>query len=243
MNPFAEREHSETLEQGDAELLPEFIDVIELGIVKNFGSSSIYATGYFRHVENLVNRVNTIYNDTILNRIYSNVGVGRSFGIELGAELKPADWWKIYAGGNLYNFEIDGQYEGDRINVSSFIYSLNAITAFDLSPTMSLQWTLNYISRRITAQGEDSEYFSPSLTLRKSFFNDRLTTTLQWLNMDMGLIRANEQSITTWKENEFYTTTNYVYEVDMVMLNLSYVINNSKNKAKFIKSEFGEKEF
>ncbi|MDV7401255.1 outer membrane beta-barrel protein, partial [Arthrospira platensis SPKY1] len=27
MNPFPEREHSETLEQGDAELLPEFIDL------------------------------------------------------------------------------------------------------------------------------------------------------------------------------------------------------------------------
>ncbi|MEM9143114.1 MAG: outer membrane beta-barrel protein, partial [Bacteroidota bacterium] len=75
MNPFPEREHSETLEQGDAELLPEFIDLVELGITKNFeGDHSLYATAYFRKVNNLVNRVNTVFNDTILNRIYSNVG-------------------------------------------------------------------------------------------------------------------------------------------------------------------------
>ena len=59
----------------------------------------------------------------------------------------------------------------------------------------------------------------------------------------MGLWEANEQRITTWRENEFYTTTNYVYEVDMLILNLSYSLNKSNNKAKFIKSEFGEKEF
>ena len=31
MNPFPEREHSETLEQGDPNLLPEFIDNFEIG--------------------------------------------------------------------------------------------------------------------------------------------------------------------------------------------------------------------
>src|SRR5690606_3284862 len=40
MNPFPEREHSETLEQGDPTLLPEFIDLLELGTVKYFGDNS-----------------------------------------------------------------------------------------------------------------------------------------------------------------------------------------------------------
>ncbi len=36
LTPFPEREHSETLEQGDAELLPEFIDLAELGLIKTW---------------------------------------------------------------------------------------------------------------------------------------------------------------------------------------------------------------
>jgi hypothetical protein len=67
--------------------------------------------------------------------------------------------------------------------------------------------------------------------------------SLQWLNMDMGLINTNEQRITTSRENSFYTTTNYIYEVDIFLLNLSYNINRSKSSVKFIKSEFGEREF
>ncbi|MDN5213092.1 TonB-dependent receptor [Fulvivirgaceae bacterium BMA12] len=243
MNPFPEREHSETLEQGDPELLPEFIDLVELGAIKDFGNNSIFATAYFRNVKNLVNRVNTVYNDTILNRIYSNVGTGRSFGLELGTELQLAGWWKMFAGGNLYNFEIDGTFDNRPVNTSNWIYSFNANTTFDLPRAFSLQWSVNYISGRNTAQGEDSRFLSPNLTLKKSFSGKRLTATLQWLNMDLGLLESNEQRITTMREGEFFTTTNYVYEADVVMLNLSYTINKSNNKARFIKSEFGEKEF
>jgi len=243
MNPFPEREHSETLEQGDPTLLPEFIDLVEIGFVKDFGQQSVFANAYFRHVENLVNRVNTVYNDTILNRIYSNVGIGQSTGFEIGADLQPTSWWQVFAGGNIYHYEIDGTFDDRPVNTKSWVYTINANTTFTLSPTANLQWTLNYISDRNTAQGEDSRYFSPNLTFQKTFLDDRLTATVQWLNMDVGLLNTNEQRITTWREGEFYTTTNYVYEVDMIMLNIGYVINKTANKAKFIKSEFGEKEF
>jgi hypothetical protein len=59
----------------------------------------------------------------------------------------------------------------------------------------------------------------------------------------MGLLHTNEQRITTSSAGKFYTTTNYVYEVDIFMLNVSYTFNYAKNKSKFIKSEFGEREF
>jgi len=56
-------------------------------------------------------------------------------------------------------------------------------------------------------------------------------------------MNSNEQRITTEREGEFYTTTNYVYEVDMILLSLSYNFKNRKNTTKFIESEFGKREF
>ena len=244
MNPFPEREHSETLEQGDPTLRPEFIDLFELGVTKNFGDgNSVYATAYYRDVKNLVNRVNTIYNDTILNRIYSNVGDGRSLGLELGIQLKPTKDWSNFIGANLYDHSIDGEYDGKTVDSDAFVYSINANSTVDLSDTASAQFSFNYISAQNTAQGEDSRFYSPNLTLRKTFFDDRLVATLQWQNIDMGLLDTNEQRITTFREGEFFTTTNYVYEVDIVLLNLSYTFNNNKDKSKFIDSEFGKREF
>ncbi|WP_220759620.1 outer membrane beta-barrel protein [Flavobacterium sp. UMI-01] len=251
MNPFKEREHSETFEQGDKNLLPEFTDLIELGITKNFkNGNSVFATAYYRDTQNLINRVNTlsyttagVLNDTILDRIYTNVGRGKALGLEVGTQFKPTDKWTNFIGANVYNFNIDGSFDGKRIDSNALQYSINANSTYTFSNTASLQFTLNYLSEKITAQGEDSRFYSPNLTFRKTFLNNQLVATLQWQNIDMGLLRTNEQRITTYNPGEFYTTTNYVYEVDMVILNLSYTFTQSKNKAKFIDSEFGKKEF
>lgn len=244
MNPFPEREHSETLEQGDPELLPEFIDLVELGVVRDIGEHSFFATGYYRYVQNLVNRVNTVYNDTILNRIYSNVGNARNLGVEIGGDIKIKKWWSVFIGANIYHNHIEGSFDNLPVNNSSWNYSINVNTTLNLANQWSIQGTVNYLSAKNTAQGEDGRFFSPNLTVSKSIMNDRLEATLQWLNIDMGLWDANEQRITTSRPDDFYTTTNYVYEVDVISLNIRYnLMNGTKNKARFIKSEFGEKEF
>ena len=62
-------------------------------------------------------------------------------------------------------------------------------------------------------------------------------------NIDMGLLNSIEQRITTFRPEEFFTTTNYVYEVDVVTLNLSYSFNVRTDESGFIESEFGEREF
>ncbi|MFT6797045.1 MAG: iron complex outermembrane receptor protein [Maribacter sp.] len=244
MNPFPEREHSETLEQGDPELLPEFIDLVEVGLTKNFkGGNSLFATAYYRNVKNIVNRVNTIFNDTILNRIYSNVGRGEALGLELGTQLQASKNWSTFIGANFYSNTIDGAFDTKPINTDAFIYSVNANSTLRFSDSASLQFTFNYLSARNTAQGEDSEFYSPNLSFRKSFLDNRLVATLQWQQIDLGLLNTNEQRITTARPGEFFTTTNYVYEVDMVLLNLSYSFNKNKNESKFIESEFGKREF
>jgi iron complex outermembrane receptor protein len=266
MNSFAEREHSEVFEQGDNTLLPEFIDLVELGITKKLKrGNSVYATAYFRHVDNVINRVNTlayeaneaneangVVIDSILNRVYSNVGKSKTIGLEVGATIKPTKNWTNFIGANVYNYAIDGVLNfrhrdgierNYTIDSKSTIYSFNLNSTYNFWENASLQFTFNYLSDRNTAMGEDSRFYSPNLTFRKKFMDDKLTATLQWQNIDMGLFKTNEQRITTARLNQFYTTTNYVYEVDVVTLNLSYTFNAAKNKSKFIDSEFGKREF
>ena len=244
MNPFPEREHSETLEQGDPNLLPEFIDNIEIGYDNNLSEKfSFFSNFFFRKTNNLINRVNTVYNDSILNRIYSNVGNSTLYGLELGLQFKPIKKWSNYFGGNIFYQDINGEFDNLPVETNALVYSFNFNSTFKFNSSSSIQFGLNYLSKRITAQGEDSRFYLPSLTVKKSFLDNSLVMSLQWLNMDMGLINTNEQRITTSKENSFFTTTNYVYEVDVFLLNVSYNFNRKKSNANFIKSEFGEREF
>ena len=244
LNPFPEREHSETLESGDPDILPEFIDLSELGIVREFEEGSFFATVYNQRIKNVVNRVNSVYNDTILNRIYTNAGLATSWGLETGSSLNITKWWQLQAGGNLYHYKIKGSlFQNDvAVNTASWVYGINANTTFKLSGTFQIQGSVNYLSKRVTAQGEDSRFVTPNLSARKTFLKGKLAATLQWQNVDLGLLGTNRQRITTFGK-DFFTTTNYIQETDIFLLNLSYNLNQTSKKAKLPSSEFGEKEF
>ena len=244
MNPFPEREHSETLEQGDPNLHPELIDQVEFGINKKTkkGNSRFFRI-YYRSIKDLINRVNTVYNDTILNRIYSNVGNAKVIGRENGGEYNLGKKLKIFYSTSFYYYIIKGSFDDQIINTDDYVYSLNLNSTYNFSNSSFVQLNFNYLSNKITAQGKDSEYYSPNLILVRRFWDNQLTVSLQWKNIDMGLMNSNEQRITTQREGDFYTTTNYVYEVDMILLSLSYNFKNRKNTTKFIESEFGKREF
>jgi ferric enterobactin receptor len=248
LNPIPEREHSETLEIGDPDLLPEFVSLAEIGLTKKFEKGgSIFVTAYYQASKNPVQRVNSIYADSILNRVYTNVERGNAVGLESVADLHPARWWALYLGFNVYNQTYHGELKildapPIQIENSGWVYSINANTTFYITPSFSTQANVNYLSKRPTAQGEDSKYLIPNLSVIKSFFENRLTASIQWQNIDLGMHQTNRQRITTMGD-DFYTTTNYIYETDIIMLNLSYNINFNKSKAKLPSSEFGEKEF
>jgi outer membrane receptor protein involved in Fe transport len=248
LNPIPEREHSETLEVGDPDLQPEFINLGEIGLTKIFsGGSSVFLTAYIQDSKNPVQRVNNIYADTILNRVYTNIEKGRLTGAELGADLHLAKWWDFYFGSNVFYQSYKGSLvilDAPPVDIdnSGWAYSINGNTTFYLSQTLSLQANVNYLSKRPTAQGEDSRYLIPNLSIKKNFLDNRLALSVQWQNIDLGMEQSHRQRISTWGEH-FYTTTNYIYETDFVVLNINYNFNWKNGKLKLPSSEFGEKEF
>lgn len=246
LNPIPEREHSETLEQGDPDLKPSFIDLAELGLTRTFKKGSFFTTLYYQNIKNPIQRVNSVYADTILNRVFTNAEKARSFGFEMGANLQPVKWWSLYLGANVYNYKVSGNLNvlgsNSVVDNANWVYSINANTSFKLNKTWSVQGNVNYLSKRPTAQGEDSKFLVPNTAVKKTFMDGRFSATLQWQNMDLGMNQSNRQRITTFGK-DFYTTTNYIYETDVFMLNFSFNLNRLIGKSKLPTSEFGDKEF
>jgi outer membrane receptor protein involved in Fe transport len=244
LNPYPEREHSETLEQGDPNIRPEFIGIYELGITKDFKKSTLFWNAYYQSITDIVNRVNSVYNDSILNRIFTNAGKATLVGSELGLTLSPISKLKFYVGGNIYKLAIKGDLFDNTVsvNTSGWVHSVNSNINYQIAKSLSTQFNLNNISERKTAQGEDSRFYQPNFSIKKVFANNRLTALLQWQNVAFGSMGVNEQRITTRGSN-FFTTTNYVQEQNIFLINLGYNFNIKDKKAKLPSSEFGEKEF
>jgi len=244
LNPLPEREHSETLEQGDAELLPELISTFETGFEKTFAKGSFYATAYYQDVKNPIQRVNKIFNDTILNRVFTNAGRANQVGIETNYTYQINKIWNSLIGGNVYKYGIKGTLFNNSIAIknSSWVYSINATESFSLPQNWLVQFSINFISEKATAQGEDSRFLTPHLTIKKSSSDKRWNAQLQWLNLDPGFKQSNRQRITTYG-TDFYSTTNYVYEVNQLQLSIGYNLTKKNRKINLPVSEIGEKEF
>jgi len=246
LNPIPEREHSETLEQGNPDLLPQFVDLAEIGLNHTFKKGTLFTTFYYQNIKNPIQRVNSVYNDTILNRVYTNAERARLFGLEFGSNYKPKKWLSVYLGANVYNYKINGALnilgETSEVNNSDWVYSLNGNSTINIGKNWSITANVNYIGAKPTAQGEDSRFLTPNLSAKKIIFSGNGSIGFQWQYIDFGNMNSNQQRITTFG-TKFYTTTNYIYETNVLSLNFSYNFNKLTSKNKLPTSEFGEKEF
>ena len=244
LNPLPEREHAETLEQGDPNLLPELTGALELGLEKSWQKGNLNLTIYRQDIKNPIQRVNKVYNDTILNRVFTNASRALQIGIEVNVTNSITPYWQSVISGNIYHYKIDGTIFDGAVNVSnaSTIYSINSTQSIKIQKGLALQLSINYLSNRITAQGEDGAFVTPNLSLKKTTQDQRWTFQMQWLNIDMGSKTANRQRITTRGSN-FYTTTNYIYETDQLQFSLSFNMSKRNRKILLPASEMAEKEF
>jgi len=244
LNPVPEREHSETLEQGDPDLLPEFTGTYEAGIEYSFGKNTLFATLYHQRINNPIQRVNSVFADTILNRVFTNAGLALQTGLEANLNITVSKTWQFVLGGNLYDYQIKGKIFNGQVAVQnrSLVYSINSTQSFNLPQSWLLQFSVNYISQRATAQGEDGAFLTPHFTVKKTTANKRWYFQFQWLNMDAGLNISNRQRITTFGNN-FYTTTHYIYEPDQLQFSVGFNLLRKNRKISLPQSEMGEKEF
>ncbi len=244
LNPFPEREHSETLEQGDPHLLPELTGTFEAGIEQLFKKGSFFFTVYHQRIQNPIQRVNDVFADTILGRVFTNAGRATQTGFETNLNLPISSVWQSVLSGNIYKYKIKGAIFSGTIPISnqSWVYSINSIQSFNLRQNWLLQLSLNYLSLRATAQGEDGAFFTPHFTVKKTTADKRWYFQFQWLNIDAGMKISNRQRISTWGSN-FYTTTNYIYEPDQLQFSVGFNLLRKNRKIILPQSEMGEKEF
>ena len=237
MSPFMNHRHSEFIEVGDPQLLPEITNVIELSYSKNWKKISITATAYFNKVKDKIFRVNDVYNRVILLRTFTNAGNTSSTGFEFSSDVKALSWLRFYVSGNIYQLHIDGFVKGINVNQNSFNYNVNGNTSVDISKKFKLQLDANYVSKTVTAQGEDGELFLANAGLRY-LLNGKLTTGLLLQN----IFNSNHQTITN-KGTNFYVTTNYIKYDRVLQLSISFRLNDTGKKGRAVKTEYGEKDF
>jgi len=254
MSPFLLRRHYEVFAVGDPSLKPEYATLAELSYVKGIGESMVTVTGFYRKTNNAIYRVNTVltedeadwyHGNSVLIRSYTNSGNNQAIGGELAADLKLAPWLKLYLGGALYHFTIQGDIFEFEVDQQSTNWSLNANTSVSIASQFSLYWALSVQSATVTAQGKDELFYMSDASF--SWISKKITN----LNIQLKVLdtfSSNDKGLSTEGYDHtgtqiFYQVTTYHRYGPILELNLTYTLNTSLQKKKSLDSTFGIEEF
>jgi outer membrane receptor for ferrienterochelin and colicin len=147
---------------GNAALVPEFTNLLELSYDVNFkNGNNIIATAYYRGTNNLISRYqywaknpNPAYNDSVFISSYVNANSSEAYGLEVTSVNKLASWWDLTTNVNFYNSKINGSnLGGANLTNQKWSWFGKINSTFKLPSNISFQITGDYTSKTILPPG------------------------------------------------------------------------------------------
>ena len=179
LEPYITYEDYYTAMVGNPDILPEFINAYELNLRKNFGeANTVSATVFYRDRKDKMDRIRVAYLPGVTLDSLANVGLDKSAGVELSAQLRLARNWSLIANGSAYYYDFRIYNPAQGRDATSFNYEALLGNTFTLSPTTRLQFDANLVGPAVSSQGRQDPYFYANLSLRQQFLKRKLTTVL-----------------------------------------------------------------
>jgi outer membrane receptor protein involved in Fe transport len=222
LDPFPSYMNQYTIRIGNPNLKPEYTDSYEFSYMRKFGASFVSLETFYRTTNDLMTRIQDL-RDGIIYMTMDNLNRDHSLGGELMGNINMTKWLLVNTSFSLYNYKMKGVVLGESIDKQSTNYSgrLNATVKF--SGDRRLQLTGFYRGPSVSAQGDQKGMVFTNLSYRQDFLKKKLTATVSIKDI-LGTARMQGTS----SGADFKSTFKMVREPRVVMLTLSYKINNYK---------------
>jgi hypothetical protein len=228
LEPFITWSDAYNVRRGDPDLQPEYIGSYEIGYQRDLNETDfLSAELYYRVTDNKIERVREVYRDNIMLSTFANVGTDYALGSEIMLSMDLFDWWESDFSGNFYNYRVKGDINGEELDRESFTWSVEWNNIFKITETTRIQINPEYDSREIEAQETESATFEIDGAIRQSFMDNNLILTLQVRD-----IFGTDRHESVIEANDFYSYRLYKHRAPIVMLNLTFRINNFGNNGR-----------
>jgi len=225
LDPFINYMDPNTSRVGNPELLPEYVDSYELTYQKGLGKSFISLESYYRLTHDAMTRVTELQDDGTRLLTTKNLNEEHAMGAELMLNFLVNKWFNFNVSGNLYRYKLNGNVSDADVSTSSTNYDSRFNANFRITPTTKFQLQGFYQGPSVTAQGKREDFMMTSAAVKQDFFKEKLSATLQIQDI-FGTASFNF----TNEGQSFYDSINMKRESQVVMLTLSFRINNYKKQ-------------
>lgn len=222
LDPFPTYMNQYSILIGNPDLKPEYTDSYEFSYMKRFGASFVSLETFYRTTNNLMTRLTTV-TDGISYMTSDNLNRDYSLGGELMGNINMTKWLLVNASFTVYNYRLKGEVLGKSVDRESTNYSGRMNATIKFSPDSRLQITGFYRGPSVSAQSDQKGLLYSNLSFRQELMKKKLSATLSVRDV-FGTMKMQG---TSYGEN-FRSTFKNVREPRVLMLTLSYKINNYK---------------
>jgi len=233
LEPFITYMDANNVRRGNPGLKPEYINSFEVSYQKKLQSNFFLVTGYYRITQNKIDRVTLPYKENIRMMSFENIGSDYALGMEFMLNYNPFKWYTANLMADFYDYRMKGEINDSSINPHDFSWNARFNNTFKISMNTRVQIDANYQSASVNSQGSSEGSFSVNAAIKQDFMKRKASATLQV--RDIFGTSKHDNTTTT---QGFYQHTVFNPDSPIVMLTLTYKLNNYKMKNK--KSENGE---
>lgn len=217
-----------TIRIGNPALEPEYTNSYELGAMRRFGERRSYFSldAFHRVTDNKIERYQTLENDIFYLRS-GNLSKDFSTGLELTGNVDFTEWLLVNASVSMYKYRITGDLLGENIDRESTNWNGRMNTTLRFAENSRMQVNGFFRGPSVSAQGESKAMFFSNISYRHDFFNRKLSATVS-VRDPLGTAKFERESYDT----DFRSWFQWRREPRVVMLTLSYRINNFKSEGR-----------
>ena len=243
LNPNPNMSDSTTISYGNPDLHPEEAFSGEMNYLHTTPKGHVYTvSAYYKFTDDVIEQYSwTEMADekVILKSTFANLNRSHSTGLELIAKhkFKPLT---LTTNVNLYYYNLVG---GDtQIEVTDskgtlvrrdlslrkrdgFSWDFKEGIDFRLPKNITGQFTLNYRSPRVAAQGKNNNSFFMNIGLKRQFLDKKLSLAFNVRD----ILNTNKRNMETWSDS-FHQVSKTTRNGRTFNLNASYSFGNNKNK-------------
>lgn len=172
LNPFFNIRNNFNIRAGNPNLLPEFTDSYELGLIYVLDQISMNTNIYHRYTTDKVERV-SIFEDGVTTWTPRNIGTNAATGIELNFKYTPGKKLSFNGDANYNIFIRNGSFEGQNFDFSADQWSGKLTSKYKVNKSFDLEITTRYQSREQTVQGIQRYNLFADLGFRYKIMNGK----------------------------------------------------------------------
>ncbi|HDR04068.1 MAG TPA: TonB-dependent receptor, partial [Candidatus Marinimicrobia bacterium] len=220
LEPYPTARDAYSVQQGNPDLIPEYINATELSWQHTKGKNYLALELYHRSTENKIEAVQKALNATTMLHTYANVGKDYASGAELSLNYSPARFYTLFLSGNLFRYRVEGEFNDRVFDNQSNNWGIKINNSFFLKTDTRVQLDANYRGPSVTSQGRTEAFWIANLSAKQDF-GKNWTATIQVRDIFETAKREYTQS-----GLDFQNTSIFLRDAPIAQFSLSYKFNN-----------------